>query len=376
MTFTLLQVAFILLWPLVALELARRNRILGLISPVFLAYIGGMIVAHQPFLSVNQDVSTQIAQATIPLAIPLLLFATNFSSWLTHARPAALSFGLAIVSIMTITIATAPFFADQIEESWKIAGMLVGIYTGGTPNMASIGAALQVNNETYLLVQAAQILAVGVYMIFMISGAAQHLLLLFLPAFKASDNDLALGEPNLELNISALPFRDMGLGFVASIIIVAISLGISLLFTGGMNVIIILLSVTSLGIGGSFIPAIRGLQGSYALGDYFILMFCVSIGTLIRIDAFLGADLTLLYYCLIVQTGAIVLHYILAYFFKIDTDTVIITSAAGVFGPAFIGMVANALNNRRVILSGLTTGLVGFAVGNYLGLVVAYLLQP
>ena len=43
--------------------------------------------------------------------------------------------------------------------------------------------------------------------------------------------------------------------------------------------------------------------------------------------------------------------------------------------PALCAMVAAALKNRAVILSGLTTGLVGYAIGNYLGITVALIVK-
>ena len=81
----------------------------------------------------------------------------------------------------------------------------------------------------------------------------------------------------------------------------------------------------------------------------------------------------ILYYCAFVMVGSILLHYLLAFFFRIDRDTTIITSTAAIYGPAFVGPIAEVLKNRAVVISGLTTGLVGYAVGNYLGLGLAYL---
>ena len=51
-------------------------------------------------------------------------------------------------------------------------------------------------------------------------------------------------------------------------------------------------------------------------------------------------------------------------------------STATIFGPPFIGPVARALRNRELMVSGLTTGIMGYAVGTYLGLAVAWLLRP
>ena len=52
----------------------------------------------------------------------------------------------------------------------------------------------------------------------------------------------------------------------------------------------------------------------------------------------------------------------------------LVTSTAALFGPAFIGPVSVRLGNRPIFVSALMSGLVGYAVGNYLGLLVAWLL--
>ena len=37
-------------------------------------------------------------------------------------------------------------------------------------------------------------------------------------------------------------------------------------------------------------------------------------------------------------------------------------------------MIAESMKNRRVILTGITIGIIGYAVGNYLGVLLARLL--
>lgn len=84
---------------------------------------------------------------------------------------------------------------------------------------------------------------------------------------------------------------------------------------------------------------------------------------------------TLFFYCTYVMFGAILLHFIFAAFFRIDRDTVIITSAAAIYGPAFIGPIANSIKNKEIIVAGITMGLIGYAIGNYLGIGIAMLLK-
>ena len=69
------------------------------------------------------------------------------------------------------------------------------------------------------------------------------------------------------------------------------------------------------------------------------------------------------------------LHVLMARFFKIDADTVIITSVAGVMSPPFVPMVATALKNKEIVVTGVVTGIIGWVIGTYLGIGVAYVLK-
>ena len=73
--------------------------------------------------------------------------------------------------------------------------------------------------------------------------------------------------------------------------------------------------------------------------------------------------------------GSLLLHALLCRIFNIDTDTMIITSTSAICSPPFVPVVANALKNREIILSGLYTGIIGYAIGNYLGISISYALK-
>ena len=46
-----------------------------------------------------------------------------------------------------------------------------------------------------------------------------------------------------------------------------------------------------------------------------------------------------------------------------------------IFSPPFVPVVAAKLKNKEIIISGLTVGIIGYAVGNYLGILIAYALK-
>ena len=62
-------------------------------------------------------------------------------------------------------------------------------------------------------------------------------------------------------------------------------------------------------------------------------------------------------------------------YLAIDRDTLMVASTAAFFGPVFVAQVAAAIRNPSLLAPGIAVGLLGFAIGNYLGLGVAYLMQ-
>lgn len=366
-------------FPALAVYGANRNKALEWLSPVVLCYLLGIILGNLPGWTPDNELANSVTEITVLLAIPLLLFSTDFPKWLRMAPKAVLSFGLATLAVMVAAAVTTVVMSNQDPETWKMAGMTVGVYTGGTPNMSAIGLALGVTDEKFVLVNGADVVLSAVYLLFLMT-IAQRVLLKFLPAFQRTG--VADGEPHASgmesdpmLALKTRP-REVAGAMGLSVLIAGFTVGVVSIFDGSLPIAPVILSVTTLGIALSFVPRIRDLAGSYETGQYLLLIFAVGIGTLANLREMADAFSTVFVFVAIVLGGSILLHYVLAAIFRIDADTVLITSTAAVFGPAFIGPIAAVLKNREIVVSGLTTGVVGYAVGNYAGLAIAYVLRP
>lgn len=366
-------------FPALAVYGSNRNKALEWLSPVVLCYLLGIILGNLPGWTPDNELANSVTEITVLLAIPLLLFSTDFPKWLRMAPKAVLSFGLATLAVMVAAAVTTVVMSNQDPETWKMAGMTVGVYTGGTPNMSAIGLALGVTDEKFVLVNGADVVLSAVYLLFLMT-VAQRVLLKFLPAFPRTSG--ADGEPHASgmesdpmLALKTRP-RQVAGAIGLSVLIAGFTVGVVSIFDGSLPIAPVILSVTTLGIALSFVPRIRDLAGTYETGQYLLLIFAVGIGTLANLREMADAFSTVFVFVAIVLGGSILLHYVLAAIFRIDADTVLITSTAAVFGPAFIGPIAAVLKNREIVVSGLTTGVVGYAVGNYAGLAIAYLLRP
>ena len=73
--------------------------------------------------------------------------------------------------------------------------------------------------------------------------------------------------------------------------------------------------------------------------------------------------------------GSLILHLILSKIFRVNADDFLITTTAFIFSPPFVPLVADALKNKDVIITGITVGIIGYIIGNYLGVALAYFLK-
>lgn len=374
MIWMILQLAGILFFPSLAIQIARRVD-KSWLSPVIICYGVGIILANLPGISLDEALNIQVSEGSIILAIPLLLFSTRLLLWIRLAGPAVLSFGLAVIAATISTVSTAIWWNGQIEAPEKLAGMLSGLYTGGTPNMQAVGLALDAPSEYIVLINGADIILGGAWLVFLISFAPL-VIGKFFPPFQEKEqeegHELLMGQPfNLMDNIANLI-----LGLIFSIGVAAAAAGLTFLLFGdlGKNIAFLLLSLTTLSLALSFIPFIRELPGTMKLGEYLLLVFSLAIGLQAKLGLLAESGAMVFLFCLGAKIAAILLHMFLARLFGIDRDTYLITSTSALYGPVFVPQVASVLKNNQLVFAGIATGLLGYAIGNYLGIGIGTLL--
>lgn len=375
----IIVVFVIALGPRLMVSLSKRVRILGMLGPVFLCYAGGILMS---LVIPDTKIAMSLSEILVPIAIPLVLFSADLTSVKRLAKPMLHSFILVVVAVMLVASASYAIYRNVIPETYKYAGMIIGLYTGGTPNLMAIGAALNVDDSHIVLANAADVVVGGIYFLLLISVMPMFTRK-FLKPFSKVDSTTDAGDIE-HLEKSFVPEKEpfslkRMLRHVPVLLLAILSLviaaGLALLITGELNVIIIMLAVTTCGIGFSFIKKVRSAPGSYTVGQYLILMFSFGIGMSFNFGALNQEALLLLAMFATAQFGALLVHLLLSRLFQIDADTSLITSTAGVYGPAFIVPVANAMGNREVMLPGLICGILGYAIGNYLGIGIAIALK-
>ena len=372
-------IMFYLFFPVVAIYLARKNSLCNKLGAVVICYIAGIVIGNIGILPASlATVQNPLMLIAISLALPLMFFSIDVRRWSRLAGKSLLSFGLQTVAIMIV--ATLGFFIFRGwvgRETWKLAGMFVGVYTGGTVNLGAIATALRTDQTLYLAAHTSDVVVSTVYLLFLMT-IGQRILLKFLPAFQPAETASLEKDPDFDSYAGIFEKKT----FVP--LLGALGLSVLIFMTGGLSFLIwkediafvvAILAMSTLGIAFSFVPAIRNIRMTYQMGNYFILIFCLVVSSMADFNRLVSTAPIMLVYVTFTIFVCFLLHVALAKIFKIDTDTVIITSVAGICSPPLVPMVASALKNKEVIVSGVITGIIGWVVGTYLGITVAYILH-
>lgn len=381
---TIILIAAFCTIPAGVLWLCRRYPLLGKIGPVLILYLVGIVIGNiglmPSHLPAVQDI---MSNATVPLAIPLMLFGCTFRRDGTRSQVLALVTGL--ISVVMAVIVGYLIFGDHIDEGAKIGGMLTGVYTGGTINLAALKTMLDVKDSTYILINSYDILVSFLYLTFLLTIGIR-LFRRFLPHDKTSltsqdeeeiRKEIAKGEENPYKGIFTKEgMRQSGILLGVTLLICAVSGGTALALPEGAFMTVFILMLTTLGIAASFVKKIHNMKYSYDLGMYFIYIFCIAVASMADLSKLdLAGGLNLLGYLLIAVFGSLLLQVIFAKIFRIDSDMMVIASVTYINSPPFVPMMAAAMKNRNVLVPGLSIGILGYAAGNYLGFLISELLK-
>jgi uncharacterized membrane protein len=388
MAVTLFWVLFFLAFPVLVLYACSRYALLDAIGAVVICYAAGILLGNLGIFPENiftiQDYMTTLV---IPIALPLIFFSMRVTNWKSQGRVVVKVFITAIISVLVASVITFFIMRERIgEDAWQVAGMLIGVYTGGTPNMAAIGTALQVETNTYIAVHASDVVVSGVLLLLILS-VLPNILRRILPvdpvhivteSFKDHDEHAVYGQKEFTPyfdGFSKDQFMPLIQAFILSLVIFGIGGGLSLFVPGWLAPVVAVVVVTTLGVVGSFSPRVRKSRFTFQLGYYFLLVFSLVVSSMANIGQLTRSAPVMMSYVAILLVLTFIIHVLLAKITGVDADSQLISATAMIYSPPFVPVVAASLKNRDVIMTGMIAGIAGWVLGNYLGIAFGYLMR-
>ena len=394
MILKIILVLFYLLAPAAVLYGCRRWRWMDKIGPILILYFLGAIIANLGIFPITGTpegdsllkFQNNFSTVLVPMAIPMILLSFTYRKGETKDQLIAMITGL--LAVIIAVVAGYPIFAKHIPDAPKIAGMYTACLTGGTVNMAAVSKMLGVDGQQYALLNTYDMMVSFTYLVFIMAfGIRWARKLLPVKTLDVESNDADEVRAQIERDRQKNPYA--GLWSKEGLIEILKLLGVTLVVVGlsagvaaGLSKLIpgtfmmwFILSATTFSIAASFIKPIRRIKYSYEVGMYLIYIFSIVVASMANVRAmdFSGA-LFIVGFLLFMEVVSLTLQLLSAKLFKVDADTAVIASVTYINSPPFVPMIAASMNNKRVLAPGLAIGVIGYAVGNYLGVLICNIL--
>ncbi len=387
MNVTLITLVYILS-PVIIILLYNKFDWAKKVGTVIMAYAVGIILALCGVIPTGEaagagqmkSISDMLMNITVPLAIPLMLFNSDFKLWVKSLPKTFVVLIGGLVAIVTSVILGYFVFRNAgIRDFGDVAAMMTGIYTGGTMNFSALGLALHVDETVMSIALTFEMLVTFPLIMFFVAGGYK----LFRKLLPYKENATNPDSENIEIKDDSFEeykgmfskgvFGKMMVGLLLSVLMLAVGAGLSLLTTGKLNELVIILTITTLAIAASFVPWIRNLPKTFELGMFFILIFSVVVASKFDIYSIDSSALAVMGFIAFIMLVALVIHLIICRIFKVEGDLFVVGQVGLLCSPPFIPPVVGAMGNRKVLISGIVIGLVGYAVGTYLGWLLSLL---
>ena len=374
------------LMPAGVIWLCRKVPVLGKIGPIMVLYAIGMGIANLPFMPQEQLASVQdiLPNALIPLAIPMMLYGCKFSS-----REAGLQVKIVLSGMFSVALAvTAGYlcFGASLPDGARIGGIITGMYTGGTVNAAALQAAFGIESETFVLLNSYDIIISFLYFVFLFVFGIKMFRRLYGEKAVREDVSAVAEEDNVagyrearENSYSKLAtwegLLQLGKILALTVGVAAVSAGVAMLFPGGYFMIVFILMITTLGVACSFLPAVKKFDVSYDAGMYLIYIFSLTIASMADFSSLdLRAGVNQFAFMTVAVFVSLIIHALLCRLMRVDADSMVISSVSFINSPPFVPMMVAVLKNKKTLIVGLGAGIVGYALGNHFGVLMASLL--
>ena len=376
-----------IIFPILIIEAFKRWTIVQKIGTVVLAYAVGIIASlcgvfhFEPEVAVSfGKMQSMMMNVAVPLAIPLMLFNCDFKLWTKALPKTAWALVTGLAAILVAVISGYFIFRNHVPDAAKVSGMMTGIYTGGTMNFTALGNALQVDKTVISIVLAFEMVITTPYIFFLLGGGYKVFRKL-LP-YKDITHNGRTDEEEVETNdvenyqgmFEKKNFWGMMKGLGLSFVFLAIGAGLALLITGTLNELVVILTITTLAIIASFFKKVRELPKTFELGMFFILIFSVIVASMFDINSVRGESLYIGGFVGWIMIMSVAIHLLLCRIAKVSGDLFCVSQVGLLCSPPFVPPVAGAMKNKKVLISGIVVGLVGYACGTYLGTIIAWVL--
>jgi uncharacterized membrane protein len=370
--------AVICMVPVFFLWLERKTRwkIFDFLPAIIWIFLTPIFLSNLNIIPRESEIYTTFKSFAVPLFIVLMLLDINIRQSMKVAWRGAIVLTIGAVGIVIGCVAAYVMFSAGLpDNAWSGFGALAGSWIGGTGNLAAVAESLDTPSELVGIVVIVDNLVYLVY--FPLILTCKRWAKPFNRFTGVSDEEIAhfiQASSEVEKKTHEVHFSDVltlvGWGFVAIVAARWIAGMVPefppVLTTSTWTILL----VTTIGVLMSATP-LKDVPGTEPLSMSFVYLYMTMIGA--------SADLRQLgdaHWFLVAGFLAITIHLVFVVFgaklLRLDVSMAAVSSVACVGGAAS-APVAAGYHREELVPVSIMLALIGYALGNYLGVAAAYL---
>lgn len=354
----------------------QKFKVFKSLGPVLTVVVIGIILSNTHIVPISHDLYGSISTYCVQAGISICLLSMNVTELKKLNRQPVIALVSAIASVCVVAIGLGIIFAPHMVEGWKCAGMFVGTYTGGTPNLTAIATGVDCSRETLAAANAADYVVSTPLMVAMFAApaffkASKKWNKLWPYSFTQEELDEGGSEhlmADKEWSIKDIAWL-LTIGFGVAFVTTAVAQRIfpDTFWKAGR-----LLLVTTVSICLAQLKPVKKLRGNLDLGLFISLCFLATIGFAVDIKQFIGSAFIMTLYVFLMLIGCTLLHFIICRIFKIKYEYVLLSMVGCIVDGPTASLTAAGGGWKSLINVGLIMGVIAGACGNYAGIFVAY----
>lgn len=358
----------------------QKFKVFKSLGPALTVIILGIVLSNLKIVPVNHDVYGILSGYCIPLSICICLLSLDLKEMKKLTKEPIIALISAVLSVCIMAFVFGLVFAGKIDEGWKVAGMFVGTYTGGSSNLTAIAVGLDAARETIAAANAADYVIGIPTLVFMFAAPAilknSKKFQKFWPYHHTDDELLGDGDHTELMASKEWSIQDIAWMLSLAFAVFAVASWLSgVLFGEGFRSAGRVILITTFSIILAQFPRVKRLRGNFDLGLYVALLFLTTIGFAVNLKDFFGSTLYITVFCFCVVIGCTILHLVITRIFKIRYEYVLLSIVAAISDGPTAALVASSAQWKSLINIGLLMGVIAGACGNYAGITVAYLIK-
>jgi len=374
---------------LLSVYLEKRYAFAKKISTILIVLFISAICSNFGLIALESPFYGQLNGVAVPLAVCLVLFTISIAEIKKAGMPMLVAFAIAslgtFVGALVAGVALDPV-VQQIEgigaaNSWKITGPYTGTYIGGSLNFAALWEELKLGKA-------------GEGSLWGAANAADYIITLVLfPFLMIVPEKLRKFYPvakiwrkNEDKEEKTVPEKKQTMLHVFDIVaLVSCALGILWISKWfNANVIVkhiykdgaptILIYTTFALILAQF-KWIKKLAGAKELSNIAFYFFFAAIGATCDVVKAIKIAPVLVLFTLVIFCIHMIIVFGIGRLAKLEPRLLAVASMAAKGGPSSVVMITNVKKWDHLLISGIAVALLGYAVGNYIGLSAAHLVR-